>query len=104
MRVTNKQVNLTLEDLTLLRAKIELNKAKARDYERLEAYLVALGITSEEFWADFKKRDIYSFEQYILERRRPRDERKRGVDGFLLGMLRGYIEAIIWRKQDGILP
>jgi hypothetical protein len=64
---------------------------------------LSLGFTEDEIWQDFKASEIYSYEQYILERKKTYNQRKRGVNGYLLGLLLGYFDPIIIYKQEGLL-
>jgi len=84
---------LDIESLSLLKNKIEMNEAKVQDYENLDYFLSSIG-NPNYFLNRLKEFNIYSYEEFILERKKPFDKRNRVVDGVLFGTALGSISVL----------
>lgn len=93
LAMTEENPKLEKPLLSLLSKKILQNTATADEYKRLEYFL------SPFFGKDFlmnriKEFNIYSFEEYILERSKPIAQKNRAVDGAILGTILGSISVL----------
>jgi len=89
----NQNPKLDIATLSLLKKKIEENKANPEDYKTLDYFLNSFGY--ESFILDsLKEYNIYSYEEYILEREKSFDLRNRYVNGSVLGIILGAISAL----------
>jgi hypothetical protein len=91
--MTEENPKLDISTLSLLNKKIQLNSATGDDYKMLDYFL------SPFFGIDFvlnklKENNIYSYEEYIIERTKPISQKNRAVDGLILGTIMGAISVL----------
>ena len=91
--MTEQNPKLDIITLSLFKKKIQMNTATPDDYKTLDYFL------SSFFGNDFllkklKENDIYSFEEYIIERTKPISQKNRSVDGVILGTIMGSISVL----------
>lgn len=84
---------LDIETLSLLRRKIEINEASPEDYKILDYFLQVFDYKNF-ILEKLRKYEIYSYEEYIIERKQRSDLRNKNVNGDMLGIILGAISAL----------
>jgi hypothetical protein len=91
--MTEENPKLDKATLALLNKKISQNEASVNDYKLLDYYLSSF-LGKDYILNKLKENNIYSFEEYILERSRPIGIKNRAVDGAILGSILGSITVL----------
>ena len=91
--MTEQNPKLDIITLSLFKKKIQMNTATANEYKTLDYFL------SSFFGDDFllkrlKENEIYSYDEYIIERTKPISQKNRAVDGAILGTIMGSISVL----------
>jgi hypothetical protein len=101
-KAVKENPSITLKVASLLELKVDQNTATKDDYELIEFFLKILGAEKEVLLNKLKEKNIYSFEQFIEERKNP----KRDIliiDGNLLGTILGATSYIIeYAKRNNL--
>lgn len=91
MNDIHENPQLSVEELQFIEKKITSNRATSEDFEKLEFFLSSIGIPKGYLLSKFNEHNIGTFDEFIFERTLPFDQRKRSVDGILLGYIIGSI-------------
>lgn len=86
--------SITLKEVSLLETKVIQNSAEVVDYKLLEYFLTIVGAEKEILLNKLKEKKIYSFEQFIEERKNPKRDISI-IDGELLGTILGATSYLI---------
>ncbi len=91
--MTEENPKLEKSFLSLLTKKIMLNSATVEDYRKLD-YFLSTFIGKDFILSKLREYDIFSYEEYILERSKPIALKNRAVDGAILGSILGSISVL----------
>ena len=95
MGAPEKPPQLSIEALSLIEKKIEVGTVEPEDLEELDRFLSNIGVVEKDYiLKQLKKYDIYSYEEYILEKKKDYPFKRRVVDGVLNGSIQGVISFL----------
>jgi len=89
-----KNTNLTEAIISELERKVLTNTAKPDEYETIDSFLMALGAIEPPVLNALNSRNIFSYEEFVSERKKPLSEDTLHVNGYLVGFIAGNLRAL----------
>jgi len=94
MIMTDENPILSLSSLNDIENRIRNNQETEKDYKMLETFISSVAGESTIISKILSNNNIFSFQQYINERRKPIETRNNIMVSGILGTILGYIAAL----------